>query len=228
MCFIFAAQFTALNAKVIKKITIKGNDRISNESILLFSGFKINETITNDKLDEILKNLYDTNFFQNISVNVENDLLIINVLESPIIDVIEFEGIKSKTIKQALNDTIKLKSRSSYDNFLISEDRRLIKEFLKNMGYYFSEVETAVQELDNNLVKITHKINLGKKAKIKKISFIGNKIYKQSKLKNIIVSEEYKFWKFISGKKFLNEQTINLSKFLLLKSLGIFKVKSLK
>ena len=61
----FAAQFTALNAKVIKKITIKGNDRISNESILLFSGFKINETITNDKLDEILKNLYDTNFFKN-------------------------------------------------------------------------------------------------------------------------------------------------------------------
>ena len=44
---------------------------------------------------------------------------------------------------------------------------------------------------------------MGEKAKIKKISFIGDKIFKDRKLRSVIVSEEYKFWKFISGKKFI-------------------------
>ena len=46
------------------------------------------------------------------------------------------------------------------------------------------------------------------KAKIKKISFVGNKIFKDKELKNLIVSEEYKFWKFVSSKKYLNEDLI--------------------
>ena len=49
---------------------------------------------------------------------------------------------------------------------------------------------------------------MGEKAKIQKISFIGNKIFKDRKLRRVIMSEEYKFWKFISGKKFLNESLI--------------------
>ena len=57
---------------------------------------------------------------------------------------------------------------------------------------------------------ILFKINLGEKAKIKKISFIGNKIFKENKLKRLIISEEYKFWKFISQKKYLNESIRDL------------------
>ena len=62
------------------------------------------------------------------------------------------------------------------------------------------------------MVSIDYKIDLGEKSKIGKISFIGDKIFKDSKLKSIIVSEEYKFWKFISGKKYLNEEIIKLIK----------------
>ena len=65
------------------------------------------------------------------------------------------------------------------------------------------------------MVSIDYKIDLGEKSKIGKISFIGDKIYKDSKLKSIIVSEEYKFWKFISGKKFLKEEIIEIDKRLL-------------
>ena len=49
---------------------------------------------------------------------------------------------------------------------------------------------------------------LGKKSKIKKITFIGNKVFKDKKLRNIITSTEYKFWKFISGRKFLNQNSV--------------------
>ena len=83
---------------------------------------------------------------------------------------------------------------------------------LKDLGYYFSNIDTFIEYLDNNKVNIIHKIDLGDKAKIKKISFIGDKKFKDSKLRNVILSEEYKFWKFISGKKFLNENLIDENK----------------
>ena len=65
------------------------------------------------------------------------------------------------------------------------------------------------------MVNLEYKIDTGNKAKIRKISFLGNKIFKDKKLKSIIISEEYKFWKFISGKKYLQEQLTEIDKRLL-------------
>ena len=92
------------------------------------------------------------------------------MVEAPIIDKVEFDGIKAQKIQDALRNLIKLKSRSSYNSFIVNSDKNLIKEYLKEIGYYFSKVETLIEELDDNLVTITHKIDLGNKAKIKKIS----------------------------------------------------------
>ena len=83
------------------------------------------------------------------------------------------------------------------------------------MGYYFSEIDISIEELQDNKINLTYNITLGNKAKIRKISFVGNKVFKDKKLKNIILSEEYKGWKFLSGKKFLNETMINYDKRLL-------------
>ncbi len=209
MFFFIIIPFSYANSNELKSIIINGNERISDDTIILFSDVKVDDVIQNNELNKILKNLYDTNFFEDVSVKLIDNELIITVNEAPIIDSVEFIGIKASKIIDALNKIINLKSRSSFNNFAIKNDRKLIKGYLKDIGYYFSEVETVVENLDNNLVDIVHKIELGKKAKIKKISFIGDKIYKDSKLKSLIVSEEYKFWKIISGRKFLNEQNIN-------------------
>ena len=98
---------------------------------------------------------------------------------------------------------------------MLKNDKEKIQSSLKNLGYYFSKIDVFVEDLDDNKVNIKYDINPGNKSKIKKIKFIGNKIFKDSKLKSLIVSEEYKFWKFISGKKFLNENIINLDQNLL-------------
>ncbi len=211
----FIFLFSISNAAEIKNIKINGNDRISDETIILFSEFNTGNFITNKKLNQIIKNLYETNFFEDVKVKVLDQDLLITVIEAPIIDKVEFLGIKSERIKDGLNSFINLKSRSSYNEFLVTEDRQKITSYLRQIGYYFSNVNTVIENLDNNLVNIIHNIELGEKAKIKKIKFIGEKVFKESKLKNIIVSEEYKFWKFISGRKYLNEQTIILDKRLL-------------
>ena len=71
------------------------------------------------------------------------------------------------------------------------------------MGYYFATIESFTEKQDDNKVNIINEIDLGEKAKISKISFIGNKLFKDRKLRSIIISEEYKFWKIISGKNTL-------------------------
>ncbi len=203
------------NSQTIKNIEITGNQRISDQTIIMFSGAEINSNIDNLNINQILKDLYDSNFFENVSIEMEENTLKIDVIEFPIIESIKIEGVKAEKIISKIKDVIKLKSRSSFNNFFVSQDLLAIKTQLKNLGYYFAEVETFIEELDNNSVNLTHKIDLGNKAKINKISFVGNKVFKDGKLRSVIISEEYKFWKIISGKKYLNENTINFDKRLL-------------
>ena len=76
---IFFCSVASANSNLINDIKIKGNDRISEETIILFSEVKINQVLTNDDLNDILKNLYNTNFFENISLKILNNELLIFV-----------------------------------------------------------------------------------------------------------------------------------------------------
>ena len=205
---VYFCFYTHANSEIIKDIEIVGNDRIPDETILMFSDIQIDDKIDNENLNKILKNLYDSNFFDNVSVSFDKSILKIRFTESPILVNIVYTGIKSNSMKEELSKILKLKSRSSFNDFEFSYDRNSILEYLKNKGYYFAEVDAYVEQRESKLVDINYNIQLGKKAKIKKISFIGDTIYKNSKLRSLIISEEYKFWKFISGRKYLNQNTI--------------------
>ena len=213
--FLFYLSLTPLFAEVVEKIEIQGNERISKETILLFSKTNIKDDLNSNDINEILKNLYDSNFFLDVSVEFKSKILTILVDENPIIENITYNGIKSKTLKEKITKDLKLLSRSSYNEILLNEDKKRIKLSLKDSGYYFSNIDIEVAELGDKKVNIIFDINLGPKAKIKKITFIGDKKFKDGKLRSLIVSEEYKFWKIISGKKYLNENLINLDNRLL-------------
>ncbi len=213
---------------IIKKIEIFGNERIPNETIQMFSSVSIDDEVNNEKLNFILKQLYETGFFKDVNVKLDKDILKISLIENPIIENITFDGIKAKKIKDPITKNLKLKNRSSYNIIDLNYDKEKIISSLKELGYYFSNIEVFVKELENNKVNIKYLINLGDRAKIKKISFVGKKIFKDRKLRGVILSEEYKFWKFISGKKFLNESMIEFDNRLLTNfylNKGFYQVK---
>lgn len=214
-------------SKNYEKIIIKGNERISNETILVFSEIQDNKSLDENSINEILKKLYKSGFFKDVIVKIENNNLTIDVLENPIIQTVFIEGIKRKKTEESLYEILSLKNRSSYNSSLIKKDEAAILSFLKDDGYYFSKVSSSYQDLGDNKIDLLYQIELGEKSKISKISFIGDKKFKDSTLKNIIISEEYKFWKFLSGKKYLNESLINYDKRLLnnfYKNKGFFNV----
>ena len=202
--------FQTSYSEIIKNIEIEGNKRITKESIILFGDIKLNENVDSDEINLIIKKLYETNFFEDVSVRINQNTLKISLIENQIIQRVTFEGIKTKKLREKLYEVIILKDKSSFVKFKARNDIRSIKNLLKNSGYYFVEVKSSTIKNSNNTIDLVYDIKLGEKALIKKIKFIGDKKFKDRKLRSIIVSEENKFWKFISRKKYLDTSRINL------------------
>jgi len=202
-------------AKNYEKIIINGNERISNETILVFSEISKDKFLNENSINNILKKLYKSGYFKDVSVKIENNNLTINVLENPVIQTVFINGIKRKKTEESLYEILSLKNRSSYNSTNVKKDENAILNYLKQQGFYFSKITSSYQDLGDNKIDLYYEIELGDKAKISKISFVGDKIFKDSTLRSVILSEEYRFWKFISGKKYLNENLINYDKRLL-------------
>ncbi len=202
-------------SEIVKDIKVKGNERVSDKSIEMFSNINIGDDVDQDQLNQILKKVYDSNFFKDVKVSLKDNILTIFVEESSLVENVTIKGPKSKTLISDLKKNLRVKSRTSYNEILFLEDKKNITEALKQKGYFFSKVDVMIEELSDNKINLIYNVEIGDKAKIKKISFIGDKIFKDRKLRSVIVSEEYKFWKFISGKKFLNQNLINLDERLL-------------
>ena len=197
-------------ADKIEKISVNGNVRISDKTVILFSKAKINQEVNEDDFNNFIKDLYETDFFKKVQIKFEDNILTFSVVENPIIQSIKINGIKSSKYTEPMYEIMSMKEKNSFVEDYISKDLNKIKSFLKVSGFYFSVVEVSLEKKENNTVDLIYDVNLGDKASIRGIKFIGNKIYKDKRLKNIIVSEEDKFWKFLSKKKYLNERTVNL------------------
>ena len=209
---LFSASVFAEN---IKEIKVSGNKRISSETVKIFSEVKLNSDLNRNQLNDVIKNLYSTDYFKDVSINVENNILYIYVEENPIIQSIEFKGLQNKRILKVLNDQIGLREKSSFIKNKVKNDENQISNILRNNGFYFSKVSSKIKKNNNNTIDLIYEIELGERAYIRKISFIGDKKIKENKLRKIIVSEEAKFWKFISNKKFLDINRVKLDQNLL-------------
>jgi len=226
----FVFLITISYAEIVKKVKVVGNVRVSTETIVMFGNIIINEDYNADKLNELSRQLYDTDFFSYLDINLTNGLLEITVKENPIIQSLVFNGIKAKKHKEAIKEVIELKEKTSYVENKLIRDIQKIKTAFRNQGFYFIEVEVYAKENVNNSIDLIYEINRGKRAKIGKIVFIGDKKFKDSKLRGIVTSEENKAWKFISTKKYLNQERIKLDTRLLenfYKSKGYYQVKIL-
>ena len=209
--FLFLLYFpSSSNSEIIKNIKVEGNVRISSETISVFSQVSINDNLDSLEINNVLKKIYSTGYFESVNVVFKEGILFIKVIENPIIQNITYEGIKAEKIKDLITNNLKLRERSPFNEIYLSVDKDQIIESLKSAGYFFAKVEIFKEVFEDNKIDIIYKIDIGDKAKIKKISFLGNKVIKDNKLKRLIISEEYKFWKIISGKKYLNTDIVSL------------------
>ena len=140
---IFSFFLSSLNAEIVKKFEISGNKRISDETIIIFSEINLDEVASKQKLNKVIKNLYKTNFFRNINIKFENQILYLEVEENPIIENLEISGIKKESLIEFIKGKMRLAEMKSFDQELLSADIDLINSILKTNGYYFTKITSS-------------------------------------------------------------------------------------
>ncbi len=214
--FIFLISLSSHSySETVKKIEIKGNDRISPETIMVFGDIAIGKNYESSDVNSLIKKLYNTTFFSDVSVQLKNNILFITVKENPIINSIVFEGEKATKYKEAIKELLLLRENGAFTENSIKHDINLIKEFYRSLGFYFVKIDAEIARLDNNRVNVSYIIEKGDKAKIAKIYFLGEKKVREKKLRDVITSQEAQFWKFISRNVYLNKERVELDKRLL-------------
>ena len=196
----------------IKKVSVIGNARVNSSTIESLVDKKI-ANVDSIYINNLTKKIYDTDFFSDVKISFNQDVLSINVVENPIVNFFYINGIKDTDLDQ-VNKIITLKENSIFSSAKLKKDIEATKEFLNASGYYQASINPEVIKVDNNQVNLI--INIDKKeiSKIKNIYFIGNKFFSNSQLMDVITSSEDGWWKFFSTSA-LSEQRIEYDKQLL-------------
>jgi outer membrane protein insertion porin family len=209
---IFFTILTNISFAEIKKINIAGNARVSLATIESLVDKKTNN-IDSIYINNLTKKIYDTDFFADVKISFNQNVLSIAVVENPIVNFFYINGIKDSDLDQA-NKIVTLKENSIFSSSKLKKDIEAVREFLNASGYYQATIAPDVIKIDNNQINLI--INIDKKeiSKIKNIYFIGNKYFSNSQLIEVITSSEDSWWKFFST-SVLSEQRIEFDKQLL-------------
>jgi outer membrane protein insertion porin family len=209
---IFFLILTNFSVAEIAKVNINGNVRVNKVTIESLVDKKISN-IDTIYINNLTKKIYDTDFFADVKISYNQDVLTINVIENPIINFFFINGVKDTDLDQ-VNKIITLKENSIFSSSKLKKDIESTREFLNAIGYYQASIIPEVIKIDNNQVNLI--INIDKKeiSKIKNIYFIGNKFFSNSQLIDVITSAEDGWWKFFSTSA-LSEQRVELDKQLL-------------
>ena len=216
LILVFFFSSNILLAEIINDIKISGNKRLSKETIQVIGQITNNSNYDQERINNLIKELYASDFFEDINIQINNKTLIINVVENPIIEELIITGVKKNDFREFIEESISLKNRKSFVEFNLKSDLNMINNILKRNGYYFSKVNASqIFEESTNSIKLIIDIDLGEKASINNINFIGDKKFKDRKLFSIITSEKDMFWKFISQNVYIDDQRLALDKRLL-------------
>ena len=151
----------SLNAAEVKEIIIKGNSRVSSETILVYCGINKKVNMDAGRINEILRSLYSTNFFENVEVRETNGLLEIIVEEYPVVNQLVIEGEPSNRIKEKIQELITTKTKQSFIKSSISKDVNLIKNLYSSIGFNFADVDVKIKEVDKKNFDVLFKIDKG-------------------------------------------------------------------
>ena len=139
-----------IKAADIDKVIINGNKRVSDETIKIYGEINNIKKYSEINSNTILKNLYETGFFENVEVLYDNKTLIVNLKEYPTINQLVIVGEKSKKFEDEIRKIIYSKQKKSLNKSNLVKDVDLIKSLYSSLGYNFVKVETKLKKIDDN------------------------------------------------------------------------------
>jgi len=199
--FVFGEEATDEEI-LISNITIKGNNRVTNSTVLSYAEINIGDKFSPNLIKSIIKKLYATKFFDNITVVLEFNNLIITVAEKPIISDIKItdnESVEDEAILEALENVGVSRSRPYDKNIFDKVEQELVRLYI-DRGRYNAQIVSKIDKLERNRVALELIITEGEPSKIKEINIIGNKTYSNKRLIRLMDSGTKYFFEVWSDK----------------------------
>ena len=186
------------NAPVIREIVIEGTQRIEQSTVLSYLNLKPGDRLVTTNVNKSLKTLFSTGLFADVSFHREGDTLVVRVVENPIINRIAFEG--NKRLKdEVLQTEVQLRPRVVYTRTRVQNDVKRLLEVYRRSGRFAARIEPKIIQLPQNRVDLAFEIEEGPETGVHKISFIGNRFYSDSALKDEIITKESRWYRFFDN-----------------------------
>ena len=193
---IFVVPVYASQLNTIQDIKVEGLQRISYETVLSYGDLSIENIYSENLSNNAIKKLYDTQLFSDISIKFLDNILTIKIKENPTINLVLFEGNKSKKDEDLISE-IKLTERSVFSRSRVKEDVKRLLELYQRSGRLSANVDPSVEILDNNRINLIFKIDEAKVSYVSKITVIGNKEFSDREIRNVMTTKTpslLRFW----------------------------------
>jgi outer membrane protein insertion porin family len=181
---LFSAAAFAIQPFTIKDIRVEGVQRTEAGTVFSYLPVKVGDRMDDDKASAAIKALYATGFYNDVSLEVENDVLVVVVAERPAVAQIDINGSKEFT-KENLKDGLKqagISEAKIFDRSILDRAEKEIKRQYTSRGFYSAKVATTVTPLERNRVSLTFTIDEGDASKIVDINIIGANAFTESQL----------------------------------------------
>ncbi|MBV9064015.1 MAG: outer membrane protein assembly factor BamA, partial [Alphaproteobacteria bacterium] len=181
----------------VRDIRVRGTQRIEPGTVLSYMSIRPGDPYNPQTVDASLKTLFATGLFADVKINWDGSLLTVSVVENPIINRVVFEG-ESKVSEKDLTKEVQLKPRMVFTRAKAQADVQRIIELYRRNGKFAATVDPEIIQRPQNRVDLIFSIVEGPTTGVARISFIGNKVFDDSTLKEQIATEESEWWKFLS------------------------------
>ena len=191
-------KVSAQTSEVIEQIAVQGNQRIEDATVRSYLAVDVGDLFDAERLDQSLKNLYASSFFDDVSLVREGNVLLVKVVENPIINRIAYEG--NRRLEESVFETeIQLRPRVVYTRSRVQNAVARILELYRRNGRYAATVEPKIIRLPENRVDLVFEINEGPLTEVGRISFIGNEAFSDSTLRGVIQTQEAVWYNFLTS-----------------------------
>ena len=182
----------------LRRVIVEGSQRIEAATVKSYLALKPGELITPAALDKGLKRLFKTGLFVDVTIRQQGNDVIVRTVENPIINLLVFEGNK-RIDDEILRDEVQLRPRIVFTRARARLDQKRIIDIYRRSGRFSATVTPKVIQLPQNRVNLIFEINEGELTKIRKITFVGNKEFSDRKLREVVLTKESAWWRFLSS-----------------------------
>lgn len=209
-----APQAEQTKGQTISDIKVEGNQRIEPETIMSYLTLTKGDVATTAKLNESIKALFSTGFFADVKLDMQGGTLVVKVDENPVINRVVFEG--NNAIKgDDLQKEVQLKPRQIYTKAKVKTDTQRILDVYRRSGRFAALVEPKIINLEQKRIDLVFEITEGERTGVRRINFVGNKVFSSDDLRDAVNTRETEWWRFFSNSDFYDPDRLNYDKELL-------------